>query len=136
MVSERLRSESVWLMKEVGQATAAAQRDSNFRLEEKLRDTSNWRGELQGELDSLAGETELLMEARYQLQSSIEQCQRPLRVTTACLIAREGRRAGDRVRDQVEVSLEKEVDVMRSQQMKMRDLLVQVMNESKFFLMS
>ena len=51
MVSERLRSESVWLMKEVGQATAASQRDSNFRLEEKLRDTNNWRGELQGELD-------------------------------------------------------------------------------------
>ena len=126
MVSERLRSESVWLMKEVGQATAASQRDSNFRLEEKLRDTSNWRGELQAELDSLAGETELLIETRYQLQSSIEQTQRPLRVTTACLIAREGRRAGDRVRDQVEVSLEKEVDVMRSQQMKMRDLLVQV----------
>ena len=82
---------------------------------------------------SLAGETELLMEARYQLQSSIEQCQRPLRVTTACLIAREGRRAGDRVRDQVEVSLEKEVDVMRSQQMKMRDLLVQVLNKTKYF---
>ena len=125
-VSERLRSESVWLMKEVGRATAASQRDSNFRLEEKLRDTNNWRGELQGEMDSLAGETELLVETRYQLQSSIEQTQRPLRVTTACLIAREGRRAGDRVRDQVEVSLEKEVDVVRSQQMRMRDLLVQV----------
>lgn len=64
-VSERLRSEAVWLMKEVtshslcctalhstGQvntATSSAQRDSNFRLEEKLRDTENWRGELQGE---------------------------------------------------------------------------------------
>ena len=54
-------------MKEVGQATAAAQRDSNFRLEEKLRDTNNWRGELQGEADKLAGETELLIETRYLL---------------------------------------------------------------------
>ena len=125
-VSERLRSESVWLMKEVGRATQAAQKDSNFRLEEKLRDTNNWRCELQTEMDHLTGETDLLLETRYQLQSSIVQTQRPLRVTTACLIAREERRAGDRVRDQVEVSLEKEVDVIRSQQGKMRDLLVQV----------
>ena len=42
---------------------------------------------------------------RYQLQASIEQTQRPLRVTTACLMAREGRRAGDRVRDQVNTGL-------------------------------
>ena len=65
MVSERLRSESVWLMKEVGQTTERAQKDSNFRLEEKLRDTNNWRGELQAEADSLAGETELLIETRH-----------------------------------------------------------------------
>ena len=99
-------------MKEVGRATNASQKDSNFRLEEKLRDTNNWRGELQGEMDSLISETDLLLESRYQLQSSIEQTQRPLRVTTACLIAREERRAGDRVRDQVEVTLEKEVDII------------------------
>ena len=116
-------------MKEVGRATNASQKDSNFRLEEKLRDTNNWRGELQGEMDSLISETDLLLETRYQLQSSIEQTQRPLRVTPACLIAREERRAGDRVRDQVEVTLEKEVDIIRTQQGKMRDLLVQV---SKF----
>ena len=47
-------------------------------------------------------------------------------MTTACLIAREDRRAGDRVRDVVEVSLEKEVDTIRTQQGKMRDYLVQV----------
>ena len=94
-------------MKEVGRATNASQKDSNFRLEEKLRDTNNWRGELQGEMDSLGTETDLLLETRYQLQSSIEQTQRPLRVTTACLIAREERRSGDRVRDQVEVMQKK-----------------------------
>ena len=125
-VSERLRSESVWLMKEVGRATQASQKDSNFRLEEKLRDTNNWRCELQTEMDSITGETEMLVETRFQLQSSVEQTQRPRRVTTACLIAREERRAGDRVRDMVEVSLEKEVDTIRSQQGRMRDLLVQV----------
>ena len=125
-MSERLRSESVWLMKEVGRATQASQKDSNFRLEEKLRDTNNWRCELQTEMDSITGETEMLVETRFQLQSSVEQTQRPLRVTTACLIAREERRAGDRVRDMVEVSLEKEVDTIRSQQGRMRDLLVQV----------
>ena len=94
-----------------------------------MRDTNNWRSELQSELDAVLGETELLMETRNQLLSSIDQTQRPLRVTTACLIAREERRAGDRVRDQVEVTLEKEVDIIRTQQGKMRDLLVQV---SKF----
>merc|ERR1719412_401734 len=102
-------------MKEVGRATQASQKDSNFRLEEKLRDTNNWRGELQAEMDAVTQETEQLLETRYQLQASIEQTQRPLRVTTACLMAREGRRAGDRVRDQVEVSLEKEVDRVRDQ---------------------
>ena len=111
---------------QVGRATQSAQKDSNFRLEEKLRDTNNWRSELQSELDAVLGETELLLETRNQLISSIDQTQRPLRVTTACLIAREDRRAGDRVRDVVEVSLEKEVDTIRTQQGKMRDYLVQV----------
>ena len=77
-------------------------------------------------------ETEQLIETRNQLLSSIEQTQRPLRVTTACLIAREDRRAGDRVRDVVEVGLEKEVDTIRSQQGKMREYLVQVELLRKF----
>ena len=111
---------------QVGRATQSSQKDSNFRLEEKLRDTNNWRSELQAELDGVLAETEQLMETRNQLVSSIDQTQRPLRVTTACLIAREDRRAGDRVRDVVEVSLEKEVDTIRAQQGKMRDYLVQV----------
>ena len=80
-MSERLRSESVWLMKEVGRATQvraaasgslcshpplpqASQKDSNFRLEEKLRDTNNWRGELQAEMDAVTQETEQLLETR------------------------------------------------------------------------
>ena len=36
---------------QVGTATARAQQDSNFRLEEKLRDTNQWRAELQGEVE-------------------------------------------------------------------------------------
>ena len=110
----------------MGRATENSQKDSNFRLEEKLRDTNNWRCELQAELDAVLAETDQLSETRNQLVSSIDQTQRPLRVTTACLMAREERRAGDRVRDVVEVSLEKEVDTIRSQQGKMRDYLVQV----------
>ena len=54
-------------MKEVGRATQSSQKDSNFRLEEKLRDTNNWRSELQSELDAVLGETELLMETRWTL---------------------------------------------------------------------
>ena len=102
-VSARLRSESAWLMSEVGRATTASQKDSNFRLEEKLRDTNNWRTELQNELDNMVAETEQLVETRNQLESAIDQTKRPLRVTTTCLLAREGRKAGDRVRDNVEV---------------------------------
>ena len=104
-VSSRLRSESVWLMTEVRRATTAAQKDTNFRLEEKLRDTNNWRNELQNELDSLVTEIEQLIETRNQLESAIDQTKRPLRVTTSCLMAREGRKGGDRVRDNVEVIL-------------------------------
>ena len=91
-------------MSEVGRATTASQKDSNFRLEEKLRDTNNWRTELQNELDNVVAETEQLVETRNQLESAIDQTKRPLRVTTTCLLAREGRKAGDRVRDSVEVS--------------------------------
>ena len=52
---------------QVGRATQSSQKDSNFRLEEKLRDTNNWRSELQGELDAVLGETELLVETRWAL---------------------------------------------------------------------
>ena len=37
----------------VGTATARSQQDSNFRLEEKLRDTNQWRAELQGEVHNI-----------------------------------------------------------------------------------
>ena len=37
----------------VGTATARSQQDSNFRLEEKLRDTNQWRAELQGEVHKI-----------------------------------------------------------------------------------
>ena len=52
---------------QVGRATQSSQKDSNFRLEEKLRDTNNWRSELQSELDAVLGETELLVETRWAL---------------------------------------------------------------------
>ena len=66
------------------------------------------------------------METRGQLVSCVEQTKRPLRVSTSCLLAREGRQAGDRVRDGVEVALEREVDTIRDQQARMRDYLKQV----------
>ena len=74
----------------------------------------------------MRGETEQLEETWRQLESAVAQTKRPLRVSTSCLLAREGRRAGDRVRDCVEVALEREVDTIRAQQGKMRDFLLQV----------
>ena len=48
----------------------ASQKDSNFRLEEKLRDTNNWRGELQAEMDAVTQETEQLLETRSSCRHS------------------------------------------------------------------
>ena len=48
----------------------ASQKDSNFRLEEKLRDTNNWRGELQAEMDAVTQETEQLLETRSSCRDS------------------------------------------------------------------
>ena len=48
----------------------ASQKDSNFRLEEKLRDTNNWRGELQAEMDAVTQETDQLLETRSSCRDS------------------------------------------------------------------
>ena len=142
----------------------ASQKDSNFRLEEKLRDTNNWRGELQAEMDAVTQETEQLLETRSSCRHSCSAA------ANSCLLpqvpaagqhradpapaarhhgvpdgaggaARGGQGAGpgeywpligqqqeqhSSLIGQVEVSLEKEVDTVRSQQGKMRDLLVTV----------
>ena len=146
----------------------ASQKDSNFRLEEKLRDTNNWRGELQAEMDAVTQETEQLLETRSSCRHSCSAA------ANSCLLpqvpaagqhradpapaarhhgvpdgaggaARGGQGAGpgeywplighqqeqySSLIGQVEVSLEKEVDTVRSQQGKMRDLLVTVSSDS------
>ena len=183
----------MWLMKEVGRATQvrapasdslcshcspppllqASQKDSNFRLEEKLRDTNNWRGELQAEMDAVTQETEQLLETRSSCRHSCSPA------ANSCLLpqvpaagqhradpapaarhhgvpdgaggaACGGQGAGpgeywpvigqqeqhSSLIGQVEVSLEKEVDTVRSQQGKMRDLLVTVSSSDSVIQMS
>ncbi|XP_023336708.1 tektin-3 [Eurytemora carolleeae] len=124
-LSERLRGESGWLITEVDRAARRAQQDTNYRLEEKLKESITWRGELQDELDFLTGEVDQLKDSENQLVASLKQTNRPLKVTTSCLLAREGRRGADRVRDGVEVCLEKELDTIREQQKLIRDLIKQ-----------
>ena len=63
---------------------------------------------------------------RSQLQRALKETDRPLRVNSECLYTREGRRGIDRVRDAVEVGLEREVDNIRVIQNTMAAKLDQV----------
>ena len=60
------------------------------------------------------------------MQAAISQTEKPLNLNTECLYAREGRRGIDRVRDGVELGLEREVDTIKNIQSTMMKTLDQV----------
>jgi len=124
--SERVRNESVRLMREREDKTVTTQRDADRRIGERLGDETYWRGELQTELEQNVNFTHQLDTTRKNLEKALAETEGPMRVNAECIHHREGRKEIDLVADGVEHSLMREVDKIKACQERMRRGLEQV----------
>lgn len=117
--SERLRCDSLRVMKETDEKIAEGQRDSGRRLGERITDITFWRNEAHAELERLT-EATLLQSSKIALEKAIQDIEGPLNIAQECLYQREKRMGIDLVHDNVEVSLLKEVELYRNIQERLK----------------
>ena len=86
-----------------------SQTDATNRLNDRARDVSSWKKELQKELDALMEETSRLRNAKRELEHAMEQIKRPEEVVNHCMDSREYRVGIDMVNDNVVTALKAEM---------------------------
>ena len=90
---------------------------STKRLAERLHDINFWKNELNREIEDLNFETDHLMQEKRRTQSALDATITPLHIATETLKNRELHRYGiDRVVDEVELELRKEIDLINNVQ--------------------
>ena len=82
-----------------------------------------WKCDLQQELNNNKKESACLEEKIRQLEHGLKETFRPLQTAQDCQKHREGRQGIDLVKDEVEVSLDSEVENIRTIQERMRESL-------------
>lgn len=130
--AERLRCDSVRLLRQLDEVTAQGQRETGRRLGERITDITFWRNEAHVELERMLAETKQLQDTKRTLdraaQDLFEGC---LHIAQECLYQREKRLGLDLVHDIVEVALLREVELLRDTQRKLKALLGKVDDQLK-----
>lgn len=124
--SERIRNEADTLMANCASKTQRSQQEANNRLGSRIEDCNSWRADLQTELDNNIRENGLLKETKSELEHAIAETERPLRINNECIKNREARISIDLVKDEVENSLEREVENIKTYQQRMQKMLAKV----------
>merc|ERR1711911_259246 len=75
--SETLRNDAVKLVEDREIRTTRSQAEATNRLNDRARDVSQWKKELQKELEALNSETMRLKEIKKELEHAMEQAKRP-----------------------------------------------------------
>ena len=116
-VSEQNRWESDRVTKETEATVQRAQALSTKRISERLHDVNFWKTELNREIEDVTAETDLLVQEKRRLQRALDATTDPLHIATESLNNRELHRYGiDRVVDDVEIQLRKEIDLINNVQ--------------------
>ena len=111
--SETLRNDAVKLVEDREIRTTRSQTEATNRLNDRARDVTQWKKELQKELEALNSETMRLKEIKKELEHAMEQAKRPEEVVNHCLEAREYRVGIDFVQDNVVTSLKAEMSEIK-----------------------
>jgi tektin-4 len=116
-VSEQNRWESNRVAKETEVTTNKTQAISTKRIQERLHDVNFWKTELNREIEDVIAETDVLVEEKRRLQRALDATTAPLHIASEALNNRELHRYGvDRVVDDVEIQLRKEIDLINNVQ--------------------
>ncbi|XP_070579663.1 tektin-4-like [Ptychodera flava] len=117
--AERVRYESKQTASETEAQTQRTQQDSTKKLEERIHDIHFWKEELNREIEEVRNETDLLCAQKKRLENALDATDIPLMIAQDNLKCRARRQEVDLVQDNVELQLNKEVEII----MKVQDLL-------------
>ncbi|XP_037069912.1 tektin-3-like [Pollicipes pollicipes] len=126
VVGEQVRSDSLRIMRDTDCVVTYGQKESTQRLGERIGDVNYWRHEVVHELEMNVAETEKLEETKRQAECLLREVENPLRIVQECLYARQQRMGIDQVHDDVEVGLNREIDVIKSIQERLCRLLERI----------
>ncbi|MEE6519557.1 hypothetical protein FKM82_017199, partial [Ascaphus truei] len=127
--SEKVRHEAKQLAAETEARAQRGQADATKKLGERLQDVNFWKCELGREIGDLAAETQLLLQQKGRLERALDATDIPYSIATDNLQCRERRVGGELVRDEVEVELLKEVELIRNVQGLLKRTLEQTVQQ-------
>ncbi|KAG2456198.1 tektin-4 [Polypterus senegalus] len=127
--AEVLRRESKKLTSETQASTQTAQANATRMLGERLQELHAWKSELQRLIEALRAETDLLLAQKRRLESALNATETPQLIATDNLQCRERRVGSDLVKDDVEVELLKELDLIHSVQELLKRTLAQAVSQ-------
>ncbi|XP_035695315.1 tektin-4-like [Branchiostoma floridae] len=128
-IAERLRHESKQLANTTEAITQRTQADVTKKLGERMHDITFWKSELNREIDDVIAETDLLLAQKKRLENALYATEIPYKISLDNLESRERRQGVDLVRDEPEVELVKEVEIIKSVQDLLRRTLEQTINQ-------
>jgi len=112
--AERLRDECARLRTETHLRTERTQMDVNKKLEHRIYDINFWKAELEREHGEVVAEIKSLQAFIGRLERALAATEKPLSTARQCLSYRDRRVRIDLVHDNVEATLNKEVEVLES----------------------
>ncbi|XP_026560414.1 tektin-4 [Pseudonaja textilis] len=127
--SERCRHESQNLANYTAELAQRTQEDSTAKVGQRLQDIHFWKSELQREIEDLVAETDQLAAQKLRLERAIDAVEVPYSIAMDNLQCRERRQHPDLVRDQVEVELLKETELIRNIQELLKRTVKQAVNQ-------
>ena len=86
------------------------------KLQLRVGDVEFWRGELDSKLTQLKEEISSMNNLKIRVDSEAKSCTEPININQQCLTYRTGRQGCDLIRDDVDVSLDKEMDQLKMSQ--------------------
>ncbi|CAK8696159.1 unnamed protein product [Clavelina lepadiformis] len=125
--AERIQHESKKLANETLALTNRTQADVTKKLGERIHDINFWKYELQREINDVIAETDLLFQQKVRLEKALDATEIPMQIATDNLECRFRRQGPDMVKDNVEIQLLREVDLLKSVQ----DLLQRTIDQTK-----
>ncbi|XP_014675800.1 PREDICTED: tektin-3-like [Priapulus caudatus] len=117
--AEKLRFETVRLIRDADEKTRMTQADAGQKLGNRISDISYWKSELLTESDKMVTEINVLSDFRRRLDKSLQEMNGPLEIAEECLRIREQRQNIDLVHDNAERELIREVNLAKECKEKM-----------------
>ncbi|KAA0197047.1 Tektin-3 [Fasciolopsis buskii] len=111
--AEQMRLDTWRALRDANKQIQERQTANTARLKNRLHDIENWRNELVAEMRLVDEEQDKLKDHIRTLELARTHLQKPLQISEECLLSREGRRGIDEVKDAVERTLTKEIQLIK-----------------------